>query len=107
MQALSVSVRLADGGALEVAQASGAPPTRAPVAQWLERQPYKLEVVCSIHTGRIEFCYQRTIMTTKKRGLLHVRPKTMDWNKHMKWFGKRAFWKTERQLEKKACANNT
>lgn len=29
MQTLPVSVRLADGGALEVAQASGAPPTRA------------------------------------------------------------------------------
>jgi hypothetical protein len=46
-------------------------------------------------------------MTTKKRGLLHVRPKIMDWNKHMKPFGKRLFWKKERQLEKKECANNT
>jgi hypothetical protein len=45
-------------------------------------------------------------MATKKRGLLHVRPKIMDCNKHMKWYGKKAFWKTERQLEKKECANH-
>lgn len=45
-------------------------------------------------------------MTTKKRGLLHVRPKIMGWNKHMKKFGKRLFWKTERTLEKKECANH-
>lgn len=42
-------------------------------------------------------------MTTKKRGLLHVRPKKMDCNKHMKRYGKKCFWKTERQLEKKEC----
>ena len=45
-------------------------------------------------------------MTTKKQGLLCVRPKAMIWNKHMKKFGKRLFWKKERQLEKKAFAHD-
>jgi hypothetical protein len=43
-------------------------------------------------------------MTKKAKGLLHVRPRIMQWNKHMKPYGKRAFWKVERLLERKECA---
>jgi len=43
-------------------------------------------------------------MATVKKGVLTI---PMDWAKHLRWWGKRRFWKKHRKAEQKEIRNGS